>query len=223
MPLPAWALNDNRLTGGLRPPTIPPRFGRLGEVVCPPVAENKMRITKVEPIILRLPHVTEAVDGTQDDLLIRIETDGVMRSVDPAIEPADGSERALAARVMPSIFESLVAPDGARGLRPVLAVAWEHDDRNVRWRFRLRQGVRFHDGSVLQPPQVAAIIGAQQRSWRVGSSGDAVVIETDRAHPRGGAVAHPDPERFPEGPPRVSPEGASGGSGAPVFGRPGHG
>ena len=34
-----------------------------------------MRITKVEPIILRLPHVTEAVDGTQDDLLIRIETD----------------------------------------------------------------------------------------------------------------------------------------------------
>jgi MarR-like DNA-binding transcriptional regulator SgrR of sgrS sRNA len=115
--------------------------------------------------------------------MIRIETDGVMRSVDPAIEPADGSERALAARVMPSIFESLVAADGARGLRPVLAVAWEHDDRNVRWRFRLRPGVRFHDGSVLQPPQVAAIIGAQQRSWRVGSSGDAVVIETDRAHP----------------------------------------
>lgn len=34
-----------------------------------------MKITKVEPLILRLPNVTEAVDGTQDDLLIRIETD----------------------------------------------------------------------------------------------------------------------------------------------------
>ena len=34
-----------------------------------------MRITQVEPIVLRLPKVTEACDGTQDDLLIRIETD----------------------------------------------------------------------------------------------------------------------------------------------------
>jgi L-rhamnonate dehydratase len=34
-----------------------------------------MKITKIEPIVLRLPKVTEAVDGTQDDLLIRIETD----------------------------------------------------------------------------------------------------------------------------------------------------
>src|SRR5579859_5395267 len=34
-----------------------------------------MKITKVEPIILRLPHISEGVDGSQDDLLIRIETD----------------------------------------------------------------------------------------------------------------------------------------------------
>jgi len=34
-----------------------------------------MKITKVEAIVLRLPVVTEAVDGTQDDLLIKVETD----------------------------------------------------------------------------------------------------------------------------------------------------
>ena len=34
-----------------------------------------MKITDVEAIVLRLPKVTEDVDGTQDDLLIRIETD----------------------------------------------------------------------------------------------------------------------------------------------------
>ena len=34
-----------------------------------------MKITHVEPIILRLPKVTEDVDGTQDDLLIKVETD----------------------------------------------------------------------------------------------------------------------------------------------------
>ncbi|MBI1941637.1 MAG: mandelate racemase/muconate lactonizing enzyme family protein, partial [Acidobacteria bacterium] len=34
-----------------------------------------MRITQVEGIILRLPVRTSAVEGTQDDLLVRIETD----------------------------------------------------------------------------------------------------------------------------------------------------
>jgi L-rhamnonate dehydratase len=34
-----------------------------------------MKITAIEPIVLRLPNVTEDIDGTQDDLLIRIETD----------------------------------------------------------------------------------------------------------------------------------------------------
>ena len=34
-----------------------------------------MKITKIDTIVLRLPVVTEAADGTQDDLLIRIETD----------------------------------------------------------------------------------------------------------------------------------------------------
>jgi L-rhamnonate dehydratase len=34
-----------------------------------------MKITDVEAVILRLPNVTEDIDGTQDDLLIRIKTD----------------------------------------------------------------------------------------------------------------------------------------------------
>jgi L-alanine-DL-glutamate epimerase-like enolase superfamily enzyme len=34
-----------------------------------------MRITRVGPVVLRLPVVNETVDGTQDDLLIKIETD----------------------------------------------------------------------------------------------------------------------------------------------------
>ena len=34
-----------------------------------------MRITAVTPIVLRLPQVTAACDGTQDTCLIRIDTD----------------------------------------------------------------------------------------------------------------------------------------------------
>jgi peptide/nickel transport system substrate-binding protein len=114
---------------------------------------------------------------------LRIETEAVIRSYDPAIEPADPAERTLRARVIPLAFETLVTVDANRGLQPALAVSWDHDDRNLRWRFRLRPSVRLHDGSTLQPPLVAAVIGAQERAWRAGSSGDAVVIDTDRPHP----------------------------------------
>ena len=34
-----------------------------------------MKITKIEPIVLRLPEVRDVTDGTQDDLVVKIETD----------------------------------------------------------------------------------------------------------------------------------------------------
>jgi L-rhamnonate dehydratase len=34
-----------------------------------------LKITKIEPIVLRLPEVRDVTDGTQDDLIVRIETD----------------------------------------------------------------------------------------------------------------------------------------------------
>ncbi|MBR0673080.1 ABC transporter substrate-binding protein [Neoroseomonas soli] len=44
------------------------------------------------------------------------------------------------------IFESLCAPDARQHLQPALAQSWHAlDDRT--WEFRLRPGVRFHDGS----------------------------------------------------------------------------
>jgi len=34
-----------------------------------------MRITAVDPFYLKMPEVTEAADGTQDTLLLRVRTD----------------------------------------------------------------------------------------------------------------------------------------------------
>jgi peptide/nickel transport system substrate-binding protein len=85
--------------------------------------------------------------------------------------------------VTPLVFESLAAVDAEGGLRPMLAMSWEGDQRGTRWRFRLRPSVKLHDGSTLEAPQVAAALGAQERAWRVGANGDAIVIETDRPHP----------------------------------------
>ncbi len=44
------------------------------------------------------------------------------------------------------VFESLVAKDAAGKLKPALAESWRPVDE-LTWEFRLRKGVKFHDGS----------------------------------------------------------------------------
>jgi peptide/nickel transport system substrate-binding protein len=114
---------------------------------------------------------------------LRIEMPGVIRTFDPAASSADSAESTARARVLPLVFETLVATDAAGGLRPQLATSWERDGAGQRWRFRIRDAVTLHDGSRLQPAHVAAALRARERAWKVGVDGDVVVIEPDRAQP----------------------------------------
>ena len=50
---------------------------------------------------------------------------------------------------------------------------------NQRWQFRLRPGIRFHDGSALTAEIAAASLRASNPSWNVLADGDSVVIERD--------------------------------------------
>ncbi len=45
-----------------------------------------------------------------------------------------------------SMFEALVAQDPEQNLQPALAVSWKAID-DTTWEFKLREGVKFHDGS----------------------------------------------------------------------------
>jgi ABC-type transport system substrate-binding protein len=114
---------------------------------------------------------------------LRIETQTVVQSLDPMAAGAAAGDQALRDRVAPLVYEPLATVDPEGGLRPVLALSWERDQRGARWIFRLRPAVRLHDGSTLDAPRVASSLAAREPAWRVGSAGDAVVIETDRPHP----------------------------------------
>ena len=57
--------------------------------------------------------------------------------------------------VLSSIYEPLVTLDRSMRPAPALAVSWETPDL-LTWVFRLRPGVRFHDGSPLTAEDVAA-------------------------------------------------------------------
>ena len=53
----------------------------------------------------------------------------------------------------PGIFETLTSVTPSFGLTPGLAVRWEAETP-TRWRFELREGVRFHDGTPLRADAV---------------------------------------------------------------------
>jgi ABC-type transport system substrate-binding protein len=108
--------------------------------------------------------------------ILRVETQGTLRTLDPATKPATALERATRRHVLPLIFDSLieVAPDG--GLRPLLAASWEGDAVGARWRVHLRAGVKLHDGSFLTPEQTTLSLGASRTDWQVAVDGDAIVI-----------------------------------------------
>jgi peptide/nickel transport system substrate-binding protein len=49
--------------------------------------------------------------------------------------------------LLSNVFEGLVRQDGEMRIEPGLAVSWATSDERT-WTFRLRRGVRFHDGSL---------------------------------------------------------------------------
>jgi peptide/nickel transport system substrate-binding protein len=64
------------------------------------------------------------------------------RTLDPA-----KSDISTANIVIWHLTESLVAADADGAIRPALATAWTVSDDGRTWTFRLREGVRFHDGT----------------------------------------------------------------------------
>jgi peptide/nickel transport system substrate-binding protein len=114
---------------------------------------------------------------------LRVEIETTLGSLDPAAPQADAAGSTARDLLLPLIFETLVTPDPAGGLRPLLAISWESDARARRWRFRLRPGLTLHDGSTLGPAQVAATLGAKNDAWRVFATDEGIVIEADRELP----------------------------------------
>ena len=108
---------------------------------------------------------------------LSVQMEGMVRAFDPATVAADGAEEAARARLLPLVFETLTTVDADAGLRPTLATAWEHDAPGARWRFHLRPTVKLHDDSVVDAPQVAAVLAARERAWKVAADGDDIVID----------------------------------------------
>ncbi len=72
----------------------------------------------------------------------------------PNLDPTAGAAAAIDEVVYANVFEGLTryAPDGS--IRPGLAESWTISDDGLVYRFALRTGVRFHDGSTFDASDV---------------------------------------------------------------------
>jgi peptide/nickel transport system substrate-binding protein len=80
---------------------------------------------------------------------LRIAVGGEPRAMDAHLDTDDQLNYFLL-----NVYETLVGRDPDMELQPLLAESWEQDGRT--WRFTLRQGVKFHDGTDLTAEDVAA-------------------------------------------------------------------
>jgi MarR-like DNA-binding transcriptional regulator SgrR of sgrS sRNA len=131
-----------------------------------------------------------------------------MRATSVSLDPADGTgPDSFARRSLTSlIFDTLVTSDENGRIQPSLALSWQATGSQG-WRFRLRRGVKFHDGTPLTAEVAAASLRVANYSWNVSADGDSVIIEHDSsaaeflaelAMPRN-AIAKRNPDAKPNG------------------------
>jgi len=104
-----------------------------------------------------------------------------------------------ATRVIANVYEPLVWRDRDWKIVPWLAASWSRPDERT-WRFRLREGVRFHDGSALTADDVVfsaerAMLPTSQ--WKVALQGvekavrvDALTVDLVMREPNPVLLAH---------------------------------
>ncbi len=78
----------------------------------------------------------------------KIGMNGPPSAMDPHASNLDANMK-----VKSQMFESLTSTDANNKLIPQLALSWKNVDK-LTWEFKLRQGVKFHDGSVMNAEDV---------------------------------------------------------------------
>ncbi|SDO17257.1 ABC transporter substrate-binding protein [Ensifer sp. YR511] len=106
---------------------------------------------KFKEMFLAVALLAGFVGGASADTL-KVNLAAPVSSMDPHYQSA--SPNAAMAR---NIFDTLVIQDGEQQLNPGLATSWRTIDERT-WEFKLREGVKFHDGTPFTAEDVAYTI-----------------------------------------------------------------
>ncbi|OYT98800.1 MAG: ABC transporter substrate-binding protein [Burkholderiales bacterium PBB1] len=114
------------------------------------------------------------VAGAAQAVTLRVANQGDAQAMDP-----HALNEALQLSLLGNVYEPLVGRDEKLALTPALATRWSAMSPTV-WRFELRRGVRFHDGT---PLTAADVVFSFQRAAGEGSDmrSDTAAIKAVRA------------------------------------------
>jgi len=100
-----------------------------------------------------------------------------------SLDPADGKDLTLARqRLAFLLFDRLTKIDDKGRVQPQLAVSWSPDTERRVWRFYLRGGVTFHDGTALASAHVVSLFANDPR-WQVRAGNGTQVVVFECANP----------------------------------------
>lgn len=92
-----------------------------------------------------------------------------------------------AGHLSPAIAETLVRVNARGVIEPQLALAWQHEPDNKRWRFSLRPKVSFHDGepltAVTVAPPLLAALKKKYSDVSVTAGGQTIVVQFEHSVP----------------------------------------
>jgi peptide/nickel transport system substrate-binding protein len=113
---------------------------------------------------------------------LRVELQAQISSLDPTAWPENAVNTRTLAKLNDLVFDRLVRFDAQGKIQPALASRWERDAQNATWRFYLRPGVKWHDGSPLIAADVLPALENVVASHAFRLAGD--VLEVDTGDPQ---------------------------------------
>lgn len=109
---------------------------------------------------------------TSESASLRIAMSREISTLDPHLH-----DEASSYSLLGNVYEGLVGLDADMQVVPALAESWENVD-DVTWRFTLREGVTFHDGSPLEAEDVRASMNRATNHPRSKVSGYLVSVKS---------------------------------------------
>lgn len=106
-----------------------------------------------------------------------------MREAVFSLDPADGKDLSQARqRLAYLLFDRLTKIDDRGRVQPQLALSWSPDTEHRVWRFYLRAGVVFHDGTALTAAHIVSLFANDPR-WQVRTGNGSQVVVFECANP----------------------------------------
>ena len=130
---------------------------------------------------LLLALLAQAETRPQYSGTLRVMTHAAPGTLDPSDRkiPDSFARRTLT----PLLFDTLVTMDDRGHEKAGLADSWQTSRGNLRWQFRLRHGVKFHDGTALTSEIAASSLRLENPAWSVRADGDSVIVDCDEPNP----------------------------------------